>query len=366
MLETIREFALERLGRDELQDLERRLTAWFRRFAEAAEPELRGASQKDSYERIDAELPNIRIALATSLAVDGEDAAAIAAAVWRFWWHRGHLPEACAWLDRTLEVKALRPVLRARLLNARGALALDEQKPDLARRCQEESLALFEQAGDRVGAMYALGDLSVIYFIEGDHDRGLELLTDVASRARELDDAWALATAMQNLANFRLHFRHEVAESEEAYAEACAAAAEAGDAALHAAARCGSGQAALAGGDLTTAHERFCNAAREALEIGAQFVVADALEGLAATAASFAPGQSGRLLGCAETLREEIGVEHPPEDWALIDSKLARVRGLAAFETGFRDGRLLSPAEALAEINAPSWRANAARARSGP
>jgi predicted ATPase/class 3 adenylate cyclase len=346
MLETIREYARERLPPGELQRLEQCLSRWIRRLVEVAEPRLRGAGQKEWCERLDAEQPNLRVALASSLAVGGEDAAAIAAAVWRFWYVRGRGTEGRAWLEAALRVSPLGSALRGGLLNALGVLAWIQGDIAHARRCQENSLELFESAGDRTGALHALGDLAVIEISGGNHERGLELLESVASRARALGDAWSLASSLQNIATLRL-YRGELDEAEEAFEKTSVAAAQAEDAALQALAGSGSGHVALARGDSSTAGLRFRAAAATALEVGAQIVLADTLEGLAAVYAAEEPESSGRFLGCAEAIREETDIESDPQDRALVDSYLIGARGTPAFEAARQEGRLLSPEDVL-------------------
>src|SRR5205085_4955447 len=70
MLETIREYALERLAAspDADRDCRRRHAEHFAALAESAEGEYRGPLQKAALDRIEAEHPNLRSALQWSLA----------------------------------------------------------------------------------------------------------------------------------------------------------------------------------------------------------------------------------------------------------------------------------------------------------
>jgi predicted ATPase len=65
MLETVREFALERVGDAgaEAEALRRRHLAYFVALAEEAEPKLFGAEQAAWFERLERERDNVRAAL---------------------------------------------------------------------------------------------------------------------------------------------------------------------------------------------------------------------------------------------------------------------------------------------------------------
>ena len=114
MLETIREYACERLAeRGDEQVVRRRHAGFCRPLAEEAEPALRGPQQLRWLERLDAERDNLRAALNWA-AEEGEAdiGLRIGAALWRFWQMRAgdvegpSISTACS------------PALLARLLSA--------------------------------------------------------------------------------------------------------------------------------------------------------------------------------------------------------------------------------------------------------
>jgi predicted ATPase/DNA-binding SARP family transcriptional activator len=107
LLETIREYALERLAEGGEEAPARAAHAgWCLALAEAAHPELVGRDQDRWYERLDAEHANLREALAWSLEHEHELALELAGALWRFWQQRGHLAEGREWLSRALATGA--------------------------------------------------------------------------------------------------------------------------------------------------------------------------------------------------------------------------------------------------------------------
>ncbi|HSF48595.1 MAG TPA: TIR domain-containing protein, partial [Burkholderiales bacterium] len=125
MLETIREFGLECLAASgEAEDIRRRHAAFFLELAETAEPHLLGERQAQWLKRLDEEHDNARAAFESLLKHDADGARRLAAALWRFWFFRGHLTEG--W-DRVHRVLALNqdaaPPLKVRVLVAAAVLA---------------------------------------------------------------------------------------------------------------------------------------------------------------------------------------------------------------------------------------------------
>ena len=95
MLETIREYGLERLAESgEEEETRRRHAHWVMTLAEAAEPHLFGPCEREWNNRFDAELGNLRAALAWSLTNDPTLTLRIAAPLWAYWGGRGswHFP----------------------------------------------------------------------------------------------------------------------------------------------------------------------------------------------------------------------------------------------------------------------------------
>ncbi|MHA5047888.1 AfsR/SARP family transcriptional regulator [Streptomyces sp. SD15] len=107
MLETIHEYATERAT--EIPELraaaELRHRAWVRGLVEEADPLLRSAEQLPWIRRLEAELDNIRAALArTVVAGAEEDAGALVLAMGWFWWLRNFRREGVEWTDRVLRL----------------------------------------------------------------------------------------------------------------------------------------------------------------------------------------------------------------------------------------------------------------------
>ena len=109
MLETIREFALERLDASgEARETRRRHAGFFRDLAERAEraePMLLGTAERPTRDaQLERDHDNMRAALAWSMSADGVLAVgvALAGALGWFWLMSGRLQEAESWYARLL------------------------------------------------------------------------------------------------------------------------------------------------------------------------------------------------------------------------------------------------------------------------
>src|SRR5207245_10606218 len=103
MLETIREYASEKLSAtEEAEPMRRRHLAFFLQLAEEAEPKLEGAEQVAWLERLEAEHDNFRAALAWGFEDQPSLALRLAAALGLFWELRGYWNEGQAALERGL------------------------------------------------------------------------------------------------------------------------------------------------------------------------------------------------------------------------------------------------------------------------
>src|SRR5215218_139761 len=106
MLETVREYALERLEESgELERLRGRHAGYFLELAEEEERESQGPLQGAWLDRLETEHDNLRAALAWSLTSQGdtEIGLQLTAALSHFWYMREHHSESRMWLESALE-----------------------------------------------------------------------------------------------------------------------------------------------------------------------------------------------------------------------------------------------------------------------
>jgi tetratricopeptide (TPR) repeat protein len=203
LLETIREYALDRLAADgRLEDARRRHAAYYAALARSAAPQLRGAGQERRLQQLHADYHNLRAAL--EWLVDHDPAAGLrcAADLCQFWHMRSLLGEGRDWLARLLarcEADACRAA-RAQALSAAGFLAYQQGDHPQAEQLSAESLALHRALGDRQGAAAALMNLGSVAFCQADYARAIAIYDEALALCRLLGDLGGVAHALRNLA----------------------------------------------------------------------------------------------------------------------------------------------------------------------
>jgi predicted ATPase len=200
MLETIREYALERLAeREDEPELRRRHAGFYCELAEQAEPALRGREQVVWLRRLDVERENLRAALGWA-ADSGEAELGLrtASVLWRYWQVRGGLGEGLMHLERLLATDGpIAMPVRAAALAASGRLAFMHGELEAAAAFLEESVLLDRQlgGGGTLPAM-SLTVLAMIARARGDATRADELLDESVTAAREAGDWFSHALAL--------------------------------------------------------------------------------------------------------------------------------------------------------------------------
>jgi non-specific serine/threonine protein kinase len=242
MLETIREYAAERLEEaGEADDLRRRHAEHFVGLAEEAEPHLRRDSPEWA-DRLEREHDNLRAAL-DRLEAAGEGALLrLAGALHRFWYLKSHLTEGKGRLERALEADPRPTAARAKALYGLSVMELNLGDPAAARRLAEEALTLnravddawgtaystmmvgnataeskdladarpvleesvrlFQELGDELYVLIASSNLAWVTGDLGDHQAERVLIEENLIRARKLGNRRMEAGALGNLAIF--------------------------------------------------------------------------------------------------------------------------------------------------------------------
>ena len=202
MFETIREYALDQLDATAEGSAARHAhAAYYLDLAEAAGPALAGPRQAECLARLELEHDNFRAALRWSLeSGDAERAVRFAAALWLFWWVRGHLREGRDWLARVLaRDDGGAPAIRAHALTGAGTLAETQGDYDQAVRLHQEALALRQAIGDKRGVAESLESLGSIAQDQGDYPRATRLHEQALALCREVGDERGIAHALVNL-----------------------------------------------------------------------------------------------------------------------------------------------------------------------
>jgi predicted ATPase len=349
MLETVREYALERLGRGrEAEALRRRHAEHVLQFSDA-EPI---PDQATWLRRIDLELDNVRVALAWALESEHTELALrLAASLWEFWWIRGRLTEGRRWLDWALAQEGEQPKAhRARALHAASTLATRQGDFEGAAELSESSLALWEELGDVSGKARALLSLGTVAAEQGDRDRARSLSEQAASLYGEAGNRRGRALAVSNLGAIALE-EADFSNAKSLSAEAYALFEELSDGEGMAFALVNQGYAELAEGSYDRALELLRESMRGLAELGFQDVIGYCFEGLAAVYTFQGRTKAAaRLLGAAEALRERLGVELAPAERETHDETVAAVRSAlgASFAAEWDEGRSMSLDKAVA------------------
>lgn len=399
MLETIREYGLERLDASgEAEAVRRGHLAYFLDLAERAEPALNGPEQGAWLARLEQEHDNLRAALrwAPRRAGGAEAAPRLAGALWRFWYMRGHLSEGRGWLESLLAGGATDKsdtAAWARALNGAGVLASCQDAYEQAIRFFEESLALQRRLGDTGGIAAVLNNLGATAGYQGDHARAAAFYEESVALGRELGDHGVVARSLYNLGNLASD-QGDYARAGALYEESLALFTALGDkrgvaAALNslggvaielgdhvrAAALCAGSLAvrrelgdkqgiigslnslasvAIARSDYTQAEALYLESLTLCRAIGNTWFGAFCLEGLAeAAAAREQPERAARLCGSAAALREAIRAPMPASSHAAHERIVAAVRaalGDPAFAAAWTTGQALSFDEAVEAV----------------
>ncbi|WP_158647627.1 LuxR C-terminal-related transcriptional regulator [Actinoplanes sp. ATCC 53533] len=194
MLETIREYGREELGRcGEEAILRRRHADWCLRLAEAAERDWFGPDQGGRCRQLRAEHSNLRAAFDFYLAAPGgrQRAMRLAAAMWFYWLIFGLVLEGRTWLRRAAEANPEPTRELARALWAHGHLASVQGDLDAATGLLETAHDLARELGDEVTQARAIKRLGAVAMHRGDLDRANALLADALARFEALGEAGA-------------------------------------------------------------------------------------------------------------------------------------------------------------------------------
>ena len=339
MLETIREYAADRLEADPraADELRLRHANWYLALAEVI---ASVEAVESNHDRLEEEHDNFRAALGVFRETsDSASELRLVVPLARFWYGAGHLREGLMRLDDVLgrvdtvpeRDKLLAHYYASAIALSRGDLDGAEEharaelemsralgahdfgvwafvglghvermrgKLDSARVNYEEALALAREVGDEADVAAATGALGEVAFLEKDFDRAGELAQQSIDLAASAGWDGGEANGLIELAEARLA-QGRIAEA----------------------------SAAVHGAAAVLERMTFPEVAASLLEVACQILSArgDSL-------------QAARLLGAAASRREEIGKEFEPHERELHDEVVVRLQ--AELGDGFDSARL--------------------------
>jgi predicted ATPase len=205
MLETLREYALEKLGVSGEAALTKRAhAAYYLVLAEENATESSNAEGAGWLERFAFEHDNFRAGLEWLTETgNAEWGLRLGTALFRFWEVREYLAEGRDRLGRLLKLTgaAAPSKLRMRALFAAGVLAGEQGDYASADALINESQDIAQAVGDKTGVAVSLNALAVFARDRGDVEVAHILFEASLGLWRELGDQKAVARALSNLAN---------------------------------------------------------------------------------------------------------------------------------------------------------------------
>jgi predicted ATPase/DNA-binding XRE family transcriptional regulator len=363
MLETVREFGLERLTlAGEVDNARERHAAYFLRHS-AGLAEDRWVLSSSSLTRLALDRDNVRLAL-TWFAERGETDALLrlCGVGYVLWFAPGLYREGLQWVERALEQSDHNASMaRAHMLDMAGTLAIFQGDCARAAALIAEETALARDAGVSYLVGNALSLAGLLSYRQGDYGQAEALLNEALHHFQR-----GLAkTVPEGIAKVGRTFLvlGDTALAQEQFDLAAMRYQEALDPHTPSVNVWGliDAQAGLAGisycrGDLARAAALYVDSLGLARDLGIASLVASALLGLAGVAAASGHADDGaHLLGVAEGIAVSLGSPLFSRDRPILDRALAAltaVLGKEGLEVALEVGRDLAVEEAIARAMA--------------
>jgi predicted ATPase len=201
MLETIREFALERLEESgEREHIARRHVDFLLALARQQGSDHEGQASVE-LERLESEHDNFRGALQFARELDDPRLELqLAAALGDMWHYRSHLREGLERIRQALARDPHAPVdLRGPALNQGAMIAIKQGDFATARELAEEMGELYAGTEDETGVAQSMNMLGVTAMAEGRYADSRVLLEESKSIRERIGDAYRIHTSLHNL-----------------------------------------------------------------------------------------------------------------------------------------------------------------------
>ncbi|MGH2373642.1 MAG: adenylate/guanylate cyclase domain-containing protein, partial [bacterium] len=207
ILETIREFAAERLeAGEEAGEIRRRHAMTYLALAEQAAGHIPGPEQPVWLDRLEDAHDNLRAALDWAMkGVHTEIALRMGAALWRYWQMRGHLHEGRALMTKIMALPDVITHAKAwsKALEAAGGIAYWQGDMAAAEAFYEKNLSLQRELKDKAGIANALYNLAFAYGAAlTDLEKARSLYLESLPLYEELGDQAGIARVHWGLAYF--------------------------------------------------------------------------------------------------------------------------------------------------------------------
>jgi tetratricopeptide (TPR) repeat protein len=399
MLETIREYAAEKLAELGVEEQIRKAHAGFYvQLAEEAEPEIQGANQLAWFHRLDLEVPNLWAAVRNLLDTnEARNALVLLSALYDYWISRIHNAEAMRLLNEGLlrggkhvpspvrgkalwalaattswywwgiperhrsvipYVEEALPLLEragdrlvlGRALTLRGNVELLDAKHREATEWYERALEVFRQIGYQRGVGTNLMNLALLATQQGDDDLAIRRANEALGLLRVVGDANIIATQLHHLGVLHVA-RDELEEGRSRLNECLTMFKELQRPNWVGLTLVGLGALALK----EELHGRAEQHLREALSIfrekESEYAVDTLVHVAALNLALGRPQRAGLLLGAMRALRDSLGLSVPSplrRDDDIVVAQTRKALGEEAWDHSIAEGAAMTLKEAIA------------------
>jgi tetratricopeptide (TPR) repeat protein len=362
VLETIREYALERLtASGEAEALGWQHATFFLRLAEEAEQKMRSGEQVAWFTRLQVEHDNLRAALRWTLEhQEAEMGLRLAGALFPFWRSCNHSREGRNWLERVLleesvsigrELGAAGKRNLAHALTTLGQAALFQGDPTTASELAGEGARLFREVGEAWGTALALLHLGRASVESGDFAAARSLLEESAALFHMSGDRQRLSLPVDMLGMVAM-WQGDYGAARIQFEEALTVAREMGDAQFMDDALLHLGTVALRMADPHESAALYQQSLALYRGQGYKDGIAEGLSGLAEIASlTGQPERAARLCGAVEALREASHTRLSPPRRAAYDRIVEGIRTHlddTAFVVALAQGRAMELTQAIA------------------
>jgi predicted ATPase/DNA-binding SARP family transcriptional activator len=354
-LETVRQYALERLKESgEADAVRRRHVEYVLRMVEASASHGNKPSRRAAFDALLLEMENIRDALSWTREHDQPAHVRLAGHLGWFWFSVGHWAEARRWMEGALAVPAAAEagIDRARLLFAVAAVATLQADVAAARPWLEEAVELAGGLGDESVEAYALNYLGMTWVQQGRPEGGVHCQR-AADWFRAHNDDYGLRLAllllgmvaqMQGDAEGAIRLTGEAVDVARRFGQDRELSVSLQNMAfIH-----------LMQGNFAAAEPFLTEALEAARRDPSLFFIATTLDGLAEV--RLRQGrmeQGGRILGASQAVRDTIAAQRFIIARKRLDPLLEEVRAGPhgpRFEAAYEAGRALQFDEILDEV----------------
>jgi len=401
MLETIREYALARLGEGgEAAIVWRKQLQFLKGLAEIGESGINGPDADYWFKRFQAELDNVRVTLNWVLEnkpaeeQDVEAAAWIVGRCWTAWYQNGDLSEGRRWTTQLLARLPMNLPARAKLLIAAGCFSWLQGDYSTAAPFLDESVRLWRELGDETGLAEALhfnghlifdqkqyatagilyqesreiyqrlgdfqsippliGDLGMVAYHLGDYEKARILYEECLGISREQGSKDNIAQTLYRLGDLA-RLAGDNTRSEKFYEEGLTHFKEMGTKLEIASGLHKLGYTALYRHDASKANDLFKESLKIQHKVGNKQGIAECLFGLAGVAGMMGQLEHAvQLFGAGQALIDKVGAPLAPADQADCQRDLAEVQSKlsrAVFENAWRAGQIMPLEQALELAN---------------